>query len=165
MSSNMDEKKRKEEEEAEIKKNIEALKNKIGDARTGGKGSQRRKVKVINKNLVIFIINLREETKLLKASLRKLVRNNLEWIRLIFLRMITLCCISLNHKYMHQYKIVLLLSQVNPKPKILRICYPIFCSSWDPNNIKFLKISCQLEPWERRTRYLILLNLRMKCLA
>ena len=33
----------------EIQKNIAALKNKVGDARTGGKGSQRRKVKVVQK--------------------------------------------------------------------------------------------------------------------
>lgn len=32
----------------QIQKNIAALKNKVGDARTGGKGSQRRKVKVVN---------------------------------------------------------------------------------------------------------------------
>ena len=34
----------------EVKRNIENLRNKIGDARTGGKGSQRRKVKVVAKN-------------------------------------------------------------------------------------------------------------------
>lgn len=33
----------------EIQKNIAALKNKVGDARTGGKGTQRRKVKVVQK--------------------------------------------------------------------------------------------------------------------
>lgn len=36
----------------EIQQNIEKLKNKMGDARTGGKGSQRRKVKVVSKNNV-----------------------------------------------------------------------------------------------------------------
>lgn len=36
-----------------MKRNIENLRNKIGDARTGGKGSQRRKVKVVAKNTVI----------------------------------------------------------------------------------------------------------------
>lgn len=36
----------------EIQQNIEKLKNKMGDARTGGKGSQRRKVKVVAKNTV-----------------------------------------------------------------------------------------------------------------
>jgi hypothetical protein len=35
-----------------MRRNIEKLKNKIGDARTGGKGSQRRKVKVVSKNTV-----------------------------------------------------------------------------------------------------------------
>lgn len=33
----------------EIQANIEKLRNKVGDARTGGKGSQRRKVKVVSK--------------------------------------------------------------------------------------------------------------------
>jgi hypothetical protein len=37
----------------EIQANIEKLRNKVGDARTGGKGSQRRKVKVIAKTTVI----------------------------------------------------------------------------------------------------------------
>ena len=36
----------------EIAANIAKLRNKIGDVRTGGKGSQRRKVKVVNKNAV-----------------------------------------------------------------------------------------------------------------
>lgn len=38
--------------EEEIQKNIEKLRNRVGDARTGGKGSQRRKVKVVSKNVV-----------------------------------------------------------------------------------------------------------------
>ena len=36
----------------EIDANIARLRNKVGDARTGGKGSQRRKVKVVPKNAV-----------------------------------------------------------------------------------------------------------------
>ena len=36
----------------EIQNNIEKLRNRMGDARTGGKGSQRRKVKVVAKNAV-----------------------------------------------------------------------------------------------------------------
>ena len=36
----------------EIQANIERLRNKVGDARTGGKGSQRRKVKVVSKTNV-----------------------------------------------------------------------------------------------------------------
>jgi hypothetical protein len=48
----------------------------MGDPRTGGKGSQRRKVKVVNKNIVISLINLRVEIKLLKVLLKKLVHNN-----------------------------------------------------------------------------------------
>ena len=39
-----------QQQEEEIKRNIERLRNKIGDARTGGKGSQRRKVKVVSKS-------------------------------------------------------------------------------------------------------------------
>lgn len=44
----------------EIQQNIEKLKNKMGDPRTGGKGSQRRKVKVVSKNTVKIKL-LREE--------------------------------------------------------------------------------------------------------
>lgn len=45
--------------ETEIKENIEKLRNKIGDARTGGKGSQRRKVKVVAKqNVLLRILRL-----------------------------------------------------------------------------------------------------------
>jgi hypothetical protein len=40
----------------EIARNIAALKNKVGDARTGGKGTQRRKVKVVPKQTVNFIL-------------------------------------------------------------------------------------------------------------
>ena len=36
---------------AEIQANIQKLKDKVGDARTGGKGSQRRKVKVVSKQI------------------------------------------------------------------------------------------------------------------
>ena len=39
----------------QIRENIEKLRNKVGDARTGGKGSQRRKVKVVSKATVIFV--------------------------------------------------------------------------------------------------------------
>lgn len=38
--------------QAEIQANIEKLRSKVGDARTGGKGSQRRKVKVVSKTAV-----------------------------------------------------------------------------------------------------------------
>lgn len=38
----------------EIQANIERLRNKMGDARTGGKGSQRRKVKVVSKPAVFL---------------------------------------------------------------------------------------------------------------
>ena len=37
----------------EISQNIAKLREKMGDARTGGKGSQRRKVKVVSKQQVI----------------------------------------------------------------------------------------------------------------
>jgi len=47
--SDQDTKKHQQEQDDEIKRNIERLRNKIGDARTGGKGSQRRKVKVVSK--------------------------------------------------------------------------------------------------------------------
>ena len=38
----------------EINANIANLRNRIGDVRTGGKGSQRRKVKVVSKNTVVI---------------------------------------------------------------------------------------------------------------
>lgn len=44
----------------EIKQNIELLRNRVGDARTGGKGSQRRKVKVVVKPTVNNNSNNRE---------------------------------------------------------------------------------------------------------
>lgn len=44
----------------EIQANIERLRNKVGDARTGGKGSQRRKVKVVSKTNVTVTL-LRQE--------------------------------------------------------------------------------------------------------
>jgi hypothetical protein len=37
----------------EIQANIERLRNRVGDPRTGGKGSQRRKVKVVSKAAVL----------------------------------------------------------------------------------------------------------------
>jgi hypothetical protein len=37
----------------EISQNITKLREKMGDARTGGKGSQRRKVKVVSKQQVL----------------------------------------------------------------------------------------------------------------
>ena len=47
--------------EEEIKRNIELLRNKVGDARTGGKGSQRRKVKVVSKANVNQFVNLDQQ--------------------------------------------------------------------------------------------------------
>jgi hypothetical protein len=41
----------------EISHNIVKLREKIGDARTGGKGSQRRKVKVVSKQQVLKYCN------------------------------------------------------------------------------------------------------------
>mgnify|MGYP003464639247 CR=1 FL=1 len=41
-----------------MRQNIEKLRNKVGDARTGGKGSQRRKVKVVSKNTVQHLLRL-----------------------------------------------------------------------------------------------------------
>lgn len=38
----------------EIQANIEKLRSKVGDPRTGGKGSQRRKVKVVTKTNVLL---------------------------------------------------------------------------------------------------------------
>ena len=38
----------------EIQNNIQKLRERVGDPRTGGKGSQRRKVKVVSKTMVYF---------------------------------------------------------------------------------------------------------------
>lgn len=46
--------------QAEIQANIQKLREKVGDPRTGGKGSQRRKVKVVGKSTV-FDYLFREE--------------------------------------------------------------------------------------------------------
>ena len=55
----------------DIQRNIEALRNKVGDARTGGKGSQRRKVKVAPKPAVLYyIINRLMTIKKLKPLLK-----------------------------------------------------------------------------------------------
>ena len=42
----------------QIAQNIARLREKVGDARTGGKGSQRRKVKVVSKPQVIILFKL-----------------------------------------------------------------------------------------------------------
>ena len=48
---------------AHSKANIEKLWNKVGDARTGGEGSQRRKVKVVSKATVNILSFRQEMTK------------------------------------------------------------------------------------------------------
>jgi hypothetical protein len=40
----------------EISQNIARLREKMGDARTGGKGTQRRKVKVVSKPQVHYLL-------------------------------------------------------------------------------------------------------------
>jgi hypothetical protein len=47
----------------EIQANIQRLREKVGDARTGGKGSQRRKVKVISKTTVTPLLPRPEATR------------------------------------------------------------------------------------------------------
>lgn len=46
----------------EISQNIARLREKMGDARTGGKGTQRRKVKVVSKPQVFKFVIIRELT-------------------------------------------------------------------------------------------------------
>lgn len=61
----------------EIKQNIELLRNRVGDARTGGKGSQRRKVKVVVKPTVNNNSNNREAMiRLSKTSSKRWAPNN-----------------------------------------------------------------------------------------
>ena len=55
----------------EINANIAKLRNKIGDVRTGGKGSQRRKVKVVSKNAVIFLFTQGTGDKVVKSLVKK----------------------------------------------------------------------------------------------
>jgi hypothetical protein len=52
----------------QINENIQRLRNKVGDARTGGKGSQRRKVKIVSKTNVRFRSIRVVVISLLKAS-------------------------------------------------------------------------------------------------
>jgi hypothetical protein len=56
----------------EIQANIEKLRNKVGDARTGGKGSQRRKVKVVSKAAVVPLSRRSETIRSSRASSRRL---------------------------------------------------------------------------------------------
>jgi len=65
----------------EIQANIERLRNRVGDARTGGKGSQRRKVKVVTKTAVIILSIRLEAIKLSRTSSRKLELILLESMR------------------------------------------------------------------------------------
>ena len=45
----------------EIQQNIAKLREKVGDARTGGKGTQRRKVKILSKPQVITLFYQRDQ--------------------------------------------------------------------------------------------------------
>jgi hypothetical protein len=61
----------------EISQNIARLREKMGDARTGGKGSQRRKVKVVTKPQVPAFLIKREATiRSSRTSLRRWELNN-----------------------------------------------------------------------------------------
>ncbi len=57
----------------EIQQNIAKLREKVGDARTGGKGTQRRKVKVVSKPQVIsFFIWKGSNDKVIKNLVKKM---------------------------------------------------------------------------------------------
>ena len=125
--------------EEEIQQNIEKLRNKIGDARTGGKGSQRRKVKVVSKNAVSHSSHREPVIKLSKIWWRKLAHNNLESMKSIFSEMTTLLCTLTGLKLMLPSRITHLLSLVNLKQKLLKIYSLILFSNWVPSNIRSLK--------------------------
>ena len=55
----------------EIRANIEKLRGKVGDARTGGKGSQRRKVKVVSTTTVPHRLLRLETIRSSRTSLRR----------------------------------------------------------------------------------------------
>jgi hypothetical protein len=55
----------------EIQANIQRLREKVGDPRTGGKGSQRRKVKVVSKVAVIPPLYRLATIKLSRTSSKK----------------------------------------------------------------------------------------------
>ncbi len=57
--------------QAEIQANIDKLRSKMGDARTGGKGSQRRKVKVVAKQQVWLLIIQGSNDKVIKNLIKK----------------------------------------------------------------------------------------------
>lgn len=56
----------------EIQANIQKLREKVGDPRTGGKGSQRRKVKVVSKSTVIYHLFREATIRFSRPSSRKL---------------------------------------------------------------------------------------------
>ena len=119
----------------EIQQNIERLRNKMGDARTGGKGSQRRKVKVVSKPTVLFHLYFREAAiKSSRTSSRRWVPNNWELTKSTSSEMTTLSCTLSDHKHMLQSKITLSSFQVNQKLKPSRTYFPISSNNWVPNN-------------------------------
>lgn len=82
----------------EIQQNIEKLRNRIGDARTGGKGSQRRKVKVVTKQAVLSLAFRLVETKLSRTSSRRSEHISSALMRSTSSRMMVLSSTSETHK-------------------------------------------------------------------
>jgi len=112
----------------------------MGDARTGGKGSQRRKVKVVSKPTVFFHLYFREAMiKSSRTSSRRWVPNNWESMKSTFSETTTQSCTSSDQKHMPQSKITLSSCQVNQRPKPSRTCSRISSNNWVPSNTRFCK--------------------------
>ena len=94
----------------EINANIAKLRNKIGDVRIGGKGSQRRKLKVVSKNAVIFYLFRELWIRLSRTWSRKPELSSLASMKSVSSEMTTPSCISVAPKFMLPCKIILLLS-------------------------------------------------------
>lgn len=131
----------------EIQANIERLRSKMGDARTGGKGTQRRKVKVVSKPTVQFFIYVRVATiKSSRTSSRRWVLNNWALMRSTSSEMTTPSSTSPDHKHMLQSKITLSSFRVSQKPKPSRTCFPISSNNWVQSNTSFSKSSSSKLP-------------------
>lgn len=131
----------------------------MGDARTGGKGSQRRKVKVVSKPTVNFDHYFREATiKLLRTSLKRWVLNNQVLMKSTSSEMITQYYTSLDHKLTLQSKIIHSSYQENQKLKPSRIFSQTSSNNWVLNNTNFSKSLSNKQQQAEANKFQILLN-------
>ena len=112
----------------------------MGDARTGGKGSQRRKVKVVSKPTVISLHHFREATiRLSRTSSRKWVPNNWESTKSTSSETTTPYSTSSGLKLTPPFKITLSSSQANLKPRPSRTCFRTSSNNLVPSNTSICK--------------------------